>query len=86
MSNYGRSLHAKTQALGTCFKAIDRPQDVFTLNGYRISHAVSIVERAVDFGMNKIPKLVLPYIFNGDVMGNAVYVFEPYDPDDDLML
>jgi hypothetical protein len=81
--NYGRTLHAKIQALGTCFRAVDHPENVFTLNGYRIREAVSIVERAVDFGINKIPKMLLRYVFRGDVMGNSVYVFAPHDTDDD---
>jgi methyltransferase (TIGR00027 family) len=85
VASYGRSLHAKIQVMGTCFKAIDRPETVFTLNGYRIAEAISIVERAVDFGINKIPKLMLPYVFRGDVMGNAVFVFEPGEEEDFLL-
>lgn len=84
--NYGRTLHAKIQALGTCFRPVDHPETVFTLNGYRMREAVSIVERAVDFGINKVPKMLLRYVFRGDVMGNSVYVFEPYDDDDNLII
>lgn len=83
---YGRTLHAKIQALGTHFKAIDRPETVFTLNGYCVKEAISIVERAVDFGINKIPKMLLRYVFNADVMGNSVYVFEKREPYDHLVI
>ncbi len=86
VATYGRSLHAKIQATGTCFKAVDHPETVFTLNGYRIRQGISIVERSVDFGINRIPKLFLRYFFDGDVMGNSVYVFEPHDPYADLII
>ncbi len=86
VTHYGRSLHAKIQSLGTCFKAVDRPDAVFTLHGYATREAISIVERAVDFGINPIPKLLLRYFFPIDVMGNSVYIFEPHDPDADLVL
>lgn len=84
--NHGQSLHAKIQALGTSFKLADHPETVFTLHGYGIREGISIVERAVDFGINKIPKLMLRYFFHGDIMGNAVYVFEPRDPYCDLVI
>jgi methyltransferase (TIGR00027 family) len=84
--NYGRTLHAKIQALGACFKASDHPETVFTLNGYRIRDAISIVERGVDFGVNKVPKLMLRYVMRCDVMGNAIYVFEPHEFDDDVVI
>lgn len=86
VNNYGQSLHAKIQTLGTCFQPVDHPEAVFTLHGYGIRDAVSIVERAADFGVHPIPKLMLRYLFNGDVMGNAVYVFEPADPYGDLVI
>ncbi|RJG02222.1 class I SAM-dependent methyltransferase [Noviherbaspirillum sedimenti] len=86
VANYGRSLHAKIQSLGTRFQAVARPETVFTLNGYCIREGISIIERAVDFGVNKIPKLLLNYFFSGEVMGNAVYVFEPADPYGDLVI
>lgn len=86
VAHYGRSLHAKIEALGTRFQAVERPETVFTLNGYCARESISIIERAVDFGINKIPKLMLPFVFSGDVMGNAVYVFEPADPYEDLVI
>lgn len=86
VANYGRTLHAKIQVMGTCFKPLDHPETVFTLNHYRIDEAISIVERAVDFGINKVPKMVLRYFFQGDVMGNAVFVFSPSVSDDDFSL
>ena len=86
VAHYGRSLHAKIEALGARFQAVERPEILFTLNGYCVRESISIIERAVDFGINKIPKLMLPFVFNGDVMGNAVYVFEPADPYEDLVI
>lgn len=85
-NSYGSSLQAKIQSLGTRFQAVARPETVFTLNGYCIRDGISIIERAVDFGINKIPKLLLSYFFSCDVMGNAVYVFEPADPYSDLVI
>lgn len=86
VAHYGRSLQGKIQALGTRFQAVERPDTVFTLNGYCARESISVIERAVDFGINKIPKLMLPFVFNADVMGNAVYVFEPADPYEDLVI
>ncbi len=86
VETYGSSLHAKIQNRGTCFQPLERPETVFTLNGYRIRESISIVERAVDFGINRIPKFMLYFVFPGDVMGNAVYVFEPADPYGDLVI
>lgn len=86
VDSYGKTLHEKIQALGTAFRAVDHPETVFTLHGYGVKEAISIVERGVDFGFHKIPKLLLRYLFNGDVMGNAVYVFEPGDPYGDLVI
>lgn len=86
VANYGLSLQAKIQSLGTRFQPVDRPETVFTLNGYCMREGISIIERAVDFGINKIPKLLLNYFFSGNVMGNAVYVFEPADPYSDLVI
>ncbi|QAU35746.1 class I SAM-dependent methyltransferase [Janthinobacterium sp. 17J80-10] len=86
VAHYGRSLQGKIQALGARFQAVERPETVFTLNGYCARESISVIERAVDFGINKIPKLMLPFVFNADVMGNAVYVFEPADPYEDLVI
>jgi len=86
VAHYGHSLQEKIQALGTRFQAVERPETVFTLHGYCMREGISIIERAVDFGINKIPKLMLPFVFSGDVMGNAVYVFERADPYDDLVI
>jgi methyltransferase (TIGR00027 family) len=83
---YASSLHAKIQTLGTHFQAVERPETVFTLNGYCIREGISIIERAVDFGINRIPKMMLGFVLDCDVMGNAVYVFEPADPYGDLVI
>lgn len=86
VKQHAASLHAKIQALGTRFQAVERPETVFTLNGYCMRDGISIIERAVDFGINRIPKLLLGFMLDCDVMGNAVYVFEPADPYDDMVL
>jgi len=86
VAHYGASLHAKIQALGTRFEAVERPETVFTLNGYCMREGISIIERAVDFGINRIPKFLLGFMLECDVMGNAVYVFEPADPYGDLVI
>lgn len=83
---YGQTLHAKIQALGAHFLAADHPETAFTLRGYGVKEAISVIERGADFGVHKIPKLLLRYLFQGDVMGNAVYVFEPGDPYGDLVI
>lgn len=86
VESYGKTLHEKIQALGTEFRAVNHPETVFTLHGYGIKEAISIIERGADFGFHSVPKMLLRYLFSGDVMGNAVYVFEPGDPYGDLII
>jgi O-methyltransferase involved in polyketide biosynthesis len=86
VERYGRSLHEKMERIGAHFKAADHPDRVFTLNGYRIKNRISVVERASDFGINKLPKWVLKCFFSSDVFGNAVYVFESHELYDDLVI
>jgi len=86
VQTYGRTLHEKIEGMGTAFKPVEYPEEVFTRNGYRVKSRISVVERAADFGINKVPKLLLKWFFSSDVYGNSVYVFESYDLYDDFEL
>lgn len=86
VEKYGRTLHQKIEAIGTLFKPVDHPETVFTVNGYRIKKSISVIERATDFGLNKVPKLFLKYFFSNDVAGNSVYLFEPHELYSDLVI
>lgn len=86
VEKYGCSLREKIESIGTQFKAVDYPAQVFTANGYRIKNRISVVERSADFDINKLPKWILRLFFGSDVYGNSVYVFESYDPYSDLAI
>jgi methyltransferase (TIGR00027 family) len=86
VENYGQELLEKVEEIDANFKAVERPESIFAINGYRVNKMISIVERSIDFGINKIPKFVLKSFFNSIVKGNAIYVFEPHDPYRDLVL
>lgn len=74
---YSKDLHEKINGLGTSFKfTADDPQKIFVQNGYRLTEKVSIIERAVDFEMIKIPKIVLKTLLHTLASGYAIYVFE----------
>ena len=86
VERYGRSLHEKIEGIGAQFKPVDYPEKVFTSNSYRISNRMSVVERAADFGISKLPKWALKYFFSSDVYGNTVYVFESHELYSDLVI
>jgi methyltransferase (TIGR00027 family) len=86
VEQYGQDLLEKIEEIDASFKAVERPEAIFAINGYRADKTISIVERSIDFGINKIPKFVLKSCFNSIVKGNAIYVFEPHDPYSDLVI
>lgn len=74
---YGKTLHEKIAGMGASFKfTVDNPEEVFLENGYSRTDKVSIIERAVDFELIKIPRVVLKTLLRTLVSGNAIYVFE----------
>ncbi|MDT5296314.1 MAG: hypothetical protein QOJ76_3194, partial [Acidobacteriota bacterium] len=54
----------------------DDPEEIFLENGYSRIERVSIVERAVDFQLIKIPRIVLKTLLRTLAGGYAIYVFE----------
>jgi methyltransferase (TIGR00027 family) len=86
VEKYGRTLHEKIEGIGTVFKPVDYPVGVFIRSNYQVKGRYSIVERSTDFGINKVPKFLLNWLFISNVQGNAVYVFESHDLYDDLAI
>jgi methyltransferase (TIGR00027 family) len=74
---YGKTLHEKITGMGASFKfTVDNPEEVFKENGYRRIGWFSIIERAMDFGSAKIPKIILKTLLRTLANGYAIYVFE----------
>ena len=73
---YSRSLSKTIEAMGTSFKTVaDRPEEIFIKNGYSCTETISIVERAVEFGKIKIPRLILKNFLRVLAKGYSIYVF-----------
>jgi methyltransferase (TIGR00027 family) len=73
----GKTLHEKITGLGAAFKfTVDNPEEVFLENGYRRAEKISMIEKAVEFGLLNIPKNVLETSLSALVSGTAIYVFE----------
>jgi hypothetical protein len=74
---YGRTLHEKITGMGASFKfTVDNPEEVFLENGYRRIGRISIVGKAVEFGLIKIPRIFLKTLLRTLAKGYAIYVFE----------
>ena len=74
---YSKTLHEKINGIGTSFKfTADEPENIFLANGYRRTNWISIVERASELDLIKIPKLVLETVLRPLANGYAIYVFE----------
>lgn len=86
VESYGQKLHQIVEEMGAPFKAVDKPESVFLINGYRVRKTISIAEEAVDLGINKVPKFMLRYFFSREISGNSVYVLERHDPHSDLAI
>lgn len=76
VESYGQRLQEIIMEIGASFKAVDNPESIFLINGYRVKKMISIVEASADLGINKIPKFVLKYFCNREIQGNSVYVLE----------
>lgn len=74
---YSRTFHEKITGMGASFKfTADDPEEIFLENGYSRIERVSIVEKAVDFQLIKIPRIVLKTLLRTLAGGYAIYVFE----------
>lgn len=83
VENYGQRLHQIIEEIGASFNAVDQPESIFLMSGYQVKQAISILEVSADLGINKIPKFILRYFFNGEIKGNSVYLLEKHDPNSD---
>ena len=73
---YSRSLYETIQAMGTSFKAVaDRPEEIFIKNGYHCTKTISIVERTVELGKIRIPRIILEKFLRVLAKGYSIYVF-----------
>ena len=73
---YSRSLYETIKAMGTSFKTVaDRPEEIFIKNGYHCTETISIVERTVELGKIRIPRLILNKFLRVLSKGYSIYVF-----------
>ena len=77
LKNYGSSLHDKLSGIGASFKFNpDKPERVFLVNDYHLLSKTSIIRKAVELKLMKIPGILLKTALRTLADGNAVYVFE----------
>ena len=73
---YSKNLHNKIAAIGTSFKfTAENPQQLFLENGYELKENISIVEKASEFELLNVPKVLLKTLFRTLANGYAIYVF-----------
>ena len=74
---YSKTLHEKINGIGTAFRfTAENPENIFIANGYRRTQWISIVERASELELIKIPKTVLKTMLRTLADGYAIYLFE----------
>jgi methyltransferase (TIGR00027 family) len=74
---YGKTMQEKLSGLGATLKfTADEPEKIFIENGYNCIEKTSIVEKAVEFELLKIPKIALETVLSTLANGNAIYLFE----------
>jgi len=74
---YSRTLHEKIAGLGASFKTVERPDEIFVRNGYRIVEKISVVGRAIAWKTISIPAILLRLFLRTLADGYSIYVFEP---------
>ncbi len=74
---YSQKMREKLGGLGATLKfAAAKPEKIFLENGYSRAEKISIIEKAVDFGQIKMPKILLKTALRTLAIGYAIYVFE----------
>lgn len=74
--NYGRTIHEKLTGMGAMFKfTADNPEELFLKNGYRRVECMSIVAKAAEYQMKKIPRIIARTLLRTLTSGYAIYVF-----------
>jgi methyltransferase (TIGR00027 family) len=77
IEKYRGAVHDKIASMGADFKFTpEQPEKIFLENGYNINEKISIIERAIDFGSIKMPKILLKTMFRTLASGYAIYLFE----------
>lgn len=75
VDKYGQQLRSITTEMNARFNAIDKPERLFSGNGYQVRERISLVEVSVDLGLYNFPKYFLKYFLKNEVDGNLVYVW-----------
>lgn len=76
VDQYGHALKNLLKDMGAPFRAVEKPASIFSGYGYHSRETLSIVDMSVDLGLNIVPKVIWNTLFNDEVKGNAVYVWE----------
>lgn len=75
VEKYGQQLRSIATEMKANFKAIDKPERLFSGSGYQVQERISLVEVSVDLGLYSFPKYFLKYFLKNEVEGNSVYVW-----------
>lgn len=75
VEKYGQRLRNIATEMSASFKAVDKPESVFSSSGYQVKTRISLVEASVDLGLYHLPKYFLHYFLKNEVDGNSVYVW-----------
>jgi len=71
------TIHEKLTGMGATFKfTVDNPEEVFLTNCYRVIKRIQIVEKAVQFSMPRMPKLVWKVLRRTLPEGYSIVVLE----------
>ncbi len=87
LEKYARPTHEKIARLGATFKyAVDRPEEIFRRDGYRLGDRISIVARSIQLGamerpvdrraQKAIPRFVARLLFRTALTGYSICEFE----------
>jgi methyltransferase (TIGR00027 family) len=76
VARYSAELHAKIEALGTRFTHLeDAPERRFELAGYHLQASTSLIGKAVDDGILRMPKLLVRHVLRELRDGYRVFVW-----------
>ncbi len=77
LEKYDRTTRDKIEQLGAPFKfAMDRPQELFEQQGYRLTEQISIAEKSVEFGALDLPRFLLRTWMPIAVTGYSICLFD----------
>ncbi len=74
---YSHTFHEKLADLGSTFIIVDKPDTIFLENGYQVLSKISVIGRALQLGILRIPRLMFHLFLHRLSRGYSIYVFKP---------